>query len=1252
MITDRMRKQVSNFLGMDERFFVAEGEAVYDPITGNQKTDSQGRLMTGLGGRTMGADELNALMGQGTDIIEGAHKKAGQMITTNIALDAILGMKHGDPGDALMFLDNMRIAGKIHQAEGNSAANVPVIELREQINKRMTFLQAQVDAGNNSNTEQLNFLKSLAAEGADSDVLRAYAGSLSDFMDSQESYEKYSAMMKQVESGKVNKEASQRAFLYQWVGGEIFNKIQENDTLGKFMSQAVGMDMTEPVFDIVLKTLGKAGGEILGKTYNTIIGTTFQDAPTISTGRAMMDENSELFAAVKRHYYQDGAEIDINKLSESQRKRVQGYAAANGVSIEEAARTMFNDEFDAYIKTTQSAVTKAEATQGFMKNIHQLLRDSIKLKAADGKALMDSLQKSADSYNEKSTLISEYEQREGGIENLSAEEKETYRGLKLSRDGVINNMASQLGPGPGLKSLMNMDFLINQAQSKTLSITEYEARYLNGGRLTGKDGAVDERNMELEALDARLSATRSDYTSIFEGGTGRLSINQDSVSLMTLARYQTARNVASLVASYRMNNNIDQGIEHNKSFAADHKKALLLKGASAKVVDIEGNRFSEANPSDASSQMMEYLYTKYIGRDASNTNFDADFDYKYAMAQHALTHKKNSDLEMGKMFDENGNTTDSYRNALLNAATDVGGLEEYMLQFDSVYSTSRAQLDPLFGAEGERMEMFSLTELMRKNLANAQETGNRPGGKASDNIRNIAGSELLQTMAQLSSTEKVGAQGMGIFSAMYRGVLTELINANKEVLDSDGKNFSTADQVEQEYIIKKTVYKNLLGTAVSEDQPWTRATSDDTRDWKANNARMIDEAEERYVYQEGDGKLSVVTGSGQYKGSGKLIRVENDVLDAFVAMNERTLSGEQAAAAEMMGRQALYEYAMDDQELDRIVADFMPGDHKTSQENVEYMKQNIQYQAARRQNQVIKQQKLARELHMSMNDVTKRGSVLNNIGDASLRALSKNKVSTGLDVIVPFLLTGIGGMIQEGNIDDNQIQALGGGMVTAFQYARAGTIDDPDPAAYKRKISTAKAFTGVFKFKNALARHGDDNVGMAIAEMATQEVVSTAFNAIATPKISSFIETNVLGMKAHPSLSAMNMEKYAAGKQLAGNIGASVISAVSSTLITGLFMKTGAAMANGGMKNILDSFAPVAQLAASVSERISRQRNQQAAYEEMAAETDGTEAELTSYWVMTDASYNPDSYAHLADLQEARDIEPDMDGTIYTDVLV
>jgi len=121
---------------------------------------------------------------------------------------------------------------------------------------------------------------------------------------------------------------------------------------------------------------------------------------------------------------------------------------------------------------------------------------------------------------------------------------------------------------------------------------------------------------------------------------------------------------------------------------------------------------------------------------------------------------------------------------------------------------------------------------------------------------------------------------------------------------------------------------------------------------------------------------------------------------------------------------------------------------------------------------------------------------------------------------------------------------------------------------------------------------------------------------------------------------------------LAGNIGASLISAASSTLLTGILMRTGAKMANGGMKNVLDSFAPVANLTANVAERISRQRNQQAAYEEIAGETDGTNAEISSYWIMTDASYNPDNYAHLADLQEAQEVDPGMDGTIYTDVLV
>jgi len=1230
LLTERMRKQVAGYLGMDERFFVEQGEQLRDAITGEERFDDQDKAITGFGGRTMGADELNALMGQGTDIIEGLYGQAGKMMAVNTAMDALLGYQGTDPAEGIEFLHKLKLDPNTNTAKGETAQpNVALV--REQISKRLEILEAEVSSGSEKQG-QVDFLRALQAEGEDSVTLKAYAGTLSNFANDQDNMLRYVDMLKNVASDDEKRKAGQRAFLGQWIGGEIFNKTQEADTLSKFTSQAVGMDMTEPVFDIVLKTLGKAGGEILGKTYNTIIGSTFQDAPTISSGRAMMDTDSELHQAVRKHYFQDEDSFDISRLSEDRRNEVVDYANKTGVTQAQAAKEIYAEQFNQYQETTRQAVSNAEGTQSFMKNIHQLLRDSIKLKT-DGD-MMSSLQENSKVYNEKSSQIAAFES--GDIADLSKKDRAEYEDLKRQRDSVIDGMASQLGPGPGLKSLMDMDYLINQSTNKGMNLMDYESRFL-GGKEVGN-------SYEFRQINAKLAARDPNYKSI----GSRDDISADSHSLMAVARYQTARNVASMVTSYHMDNSNKQSSEIMTSFAASQKLKLASQNKQIHKVSKVAlvNRFENGQPMSEDHEMLEYLNKKYLSNlNIEGDKFDIHLDQKSALAQHLK-------LDLDSAYDDKGVLTSEYQKELTDVARKQGvSVETYLLQFDSVYETTRQQIDPLFGKDGERMENFTLTELMRKNVANAQETGNMPGEEGSHNIRDMAGSELMTTMAQLASQQKLGAQGMGIFSAMYRGVLSELVNANKEVLSVDGKDFTTADKVEQDYILKKVVYKNLVGTE-DKGQLWSRATSDETKDWKGFNARMIDEADERFVYQEADESLTVVKDSSEYKGSGKLIRVENDILDAFVEMNERSLTGQQAASAEMMGREALYEYAFNnDEEVDKILRDFLPGDEQITMEGKKMVKDNIQYQAARRNQQVIRQQKMAREMYMDMSDVTKKGSVLNKVGDAGLRAMSKNKVSTGLDVLVPILLTGVGGMISEGNVDDNQLQALGGATVTAFQYARAGSIDDPNPNAYKRKVSGAKALTGVFKFKNALARHGDDNIGMAVAEMAVQEVVSTSFNAVATPWINQKIERNVLGMKAHPSLSAMGMEKYAAGKQLAGNIGASIISAVSSTLISGVFMKTAARMQNGGVKNILDSFAPVANLSASVAERISRQRNQQAAYEEIAAETDGTNSEISDYWVMTDSTYNPDNFAHLADLQEAQDVEPSMDGTIYTDVL-
>ena len=175
-------------------------------------------------------------------------------------------------------------------------------------------------------------------------------------------------------------------------------------------------------------------------------------------------------------------------------------------------------------------------------------------------------------------------------------------------------------------------------------------------------------------------------------------------------------------------------------------------------------------------------------------------------------------------------------------------------------------------------------------------------------------------------------------------------------------------------------------------------------------------------------------------------------------------------------------------------------------------------------------------------------------------------------------------------------------------------------------------------------QHGDD-VGAAIAQVAVSEAVSVGFNMVAAPWLSRNIAEKALGAGAAPAMNALDMRKYTAGQQLAGNAAASMISAVSSTIISGVLMNT---MQGQGpsISDTIQSFMPAAQAVSQVNEAIARRRAQEAAFEDFQAETDGTDDTIQEYMVVTDATYDPNDYASIADLAAAQEVDPGSDGSL------
>lgn len=1218
----RARKQLANQMGMDERLLVHKDEFMYD-TNGRLVLDEQGRGQKGLNvDKTYDADSMMVLLEKGYNLMEGVQSKNGMINGMMETMDALTGYKsqpdvfrNGEFLKELVSGDNL-----IRTDEQKISSESPAIGM---LKNRVVQLQNSSQHLTNEQQQFVNNLKDVSTEH--------YIAYLEQFDAINKSMESALALHNQENLQKAEdkrKEFSARAFMNQWIGGNIYSSVVGDTTLGKFMTQGGGMTLTEGSFDMTLKTLGKAGGEVLGKTYNTIIGSTFQDAPVISYGRQMLDSESELHKATRTEFQnqmegntEKRAEVEAEMLSRGFEKGTPEFNKA----VSEELRSIGYSQFDEYIKVTQKAVLKSEGTQGFMKNIHQLLRDSIKLKG-DGD-LLRNLEASSEEYDTLSKQIAMNDEKGGG--------DDVRKDLLSQRDAIISKMASNLGPGPGLKSLIDLDYLTNESSKTGMSKNDFESRFLTKG------GIDSNRQMLAHYANSMDNLTEEERSHLLDPS----SITEESGALLKVARNMTANNIAAMVTSFRMDATAVEGrTEGVKSWAASHKAKLATQLGHHTAVKPEG--VMQDGVVGGEDETGKYIKEKYgvIEAEHNGAKFDVNRQHKNALGAHL-------GIEEAHLYNDDGTMSEAYRDKLEKASKKLNlSTEEYVLMFDIHNETSREQVKGVFGEDGKEMEQFTVMNMMRKNIARSMMDGRIPGADASKIINESMGSEVLTTMAQLAAQNKLDSKGMEVFSGMYKGVVGYMLEATDGVVDvtrkSDGTviqmRFNEMNQQQKSAYMTKLLHQQMLGTAVDQEGGFTRSTSQASRDFKSINARVI--ANSNLVIDDTDGTLN-----------GKL---GNEFIDALDKAGAQTLTGQQQEMYEAMSDEFIRSSIDNDEQFDSLMRLSLPskGDtvagRKSDAEYRSQMKKKVRAQMKIRQEQDSKKYAASRSRHNQGRSVMNRSSFMNNINTSALDQLSTTASSNALDLFVPLALTAVGSVIQDGSVDGEKLMGLGGAMFTAFQYARTGTIESTtlEPDEYKKRLMSASAVGGIFKFKNALARTGDENVGEAIASLAIQEVTAAAFNTIATPWLSRNIAEHGLGVKHGPALSSLDMKKYQAGQQLAGNLGASLISAVSSTLISGLFMK-GVESISHNVGDVIQSFLPAAQAVSSVNEAIAKRRQQEAAYEDFEAETDNSEGEVRDYMVMTDATYDPNDYNSMADLQEAQEIEPSNDGSLSIGLL-
>lgn len=254
------------------------------------------------------------------------------------------------------------------------------------------------------------------------------------------------------------------------------------------ISQASGITLEYSTYDFITKVLGKAGGDLLGKTYNTLIGTLYSDAPLVAMAHAMG--------------------LDLDDPGDTRRDIQDSIRSSIGI-----------DDAEALFDHVRSSYDQAAATQGFMKNIHQLLRDSIKFKSDSGDLRA----------------------------RLSAKAAEYDAADAEDRERIITEMTSSLGPGPGLSAIMNLNTLILQRdkiEGFKASDDDKVREYLSSTFGMSSFGSVDrDGNLIATNVDS-FTAIANEYASV----SGR---DRNNVSLLDVVNYKVSEDLKTLVSAYR-----------------------------------------------------------------------------------------------------------------------------------------------------------------------------------------------------------------------------------------------------------------------------------------------------------------------------------------------------------------------------------------------------------------------------------------------------------------------------------------------------------------------------------------------------------------------------------------------------------------------------------------------------------------------------------------------------------------------------
>jgi len=684
----KMAKDISAYMGIDSRFFLGANEGGFR---------SQG---------TLAVSSMSALLEQGKGLYGGL---AGVTSEINSRVENLL---NGGPAAGLKF-DSDSLTTMINSLNDSKEAN-------------RIFTALGMDANK------------LEHSGIEQEMKESLAETM------RESFEHIQKNMDK----DLNQygEATTESF-YQALVGKLHATTKASDALGKVMGAGIGIGMGESTYDVLTKTLGKAGSDVLGKTYNTLLGTFVADSPIVSLYH-MLEGNRETIAQQMNN--------TLGPINDP----------SNPVPLA-------NDSGTKFMANIQAAYDKAQDLQGWNKSIQQMLRDSIKLKG-DSTSVMNKLR----------DLSKDYDR--AALENNTEE----------IRAKLIDDMASKIGPGAGMKGLMNLNKMIHANTKGSYGDAEQDYHLIGDerstaeGLLSGYKTGGDENALIKYKVSNQLRSITTMFN--FEKNYGSIDIVKGELKIDNKA---TSNRVLEQTIADSLHGFLGKqgGTDKTMLLLAEHatgSRDIALELTNKLYSSVESfNKLSEGNTSRA----------KGYGVGISEKDRDrAIVDSFNQFAADLIGHNKSG--VMGVMLADHANIElDDSNKAKLNQVREGGaGLSTAALLVHSHYQ-SLVQTKNFMGDYGNGLDRFV-------HLNHASQEMQRNISKGLNDVgTNLLGSDLFNAAYRLMAQGKMSMEGGSVMNRLFKAVN----DPNMSNADAMGKmlsNFSGDEDTSREMA---TQYKHL-----------------------------------------------------------------------------------------------------------------------------------------------------------------------------------------------------------------------------------------------------------------------------------------------------------------------------------------------------------------------------------------------------------------------------------------------------------